>query len=370
MKIALVCDWYRPRLGGIERHLEQLAARLASAGHDVTVITPTRGSVDADGAVRVIRLRGALLPWIGLAWTPALYRRLGAVLREGGFEVVHAHASMISPTAYAALYHAKAAVLPAVLTLHSIWGGFRRIGAVLDGALGWTRWPVVFSAVSARAAGDLQVLLPASARVAILPNAIDPNNWRAMSTALEGDVVKIACVMRLAPRKRGGALLAAVKKVCGRLPAGLRVLVTIAGDGPERRKLERRARRLGLDDTVCFLGAIDTNGVKALLANSHVFVLPTELEAFGLAALEARAAGIPVVAMRAGGVGEWLKNGTEGLLANDDAGLAEAILRLATEPALRRTIADHNRATPVAFTWERTLTAHLEVYERAKGLIG
>lgn len=370
LRLALVCDWYRPRLGGIERHLEQLAAQLAAAGHDVTVLTPTPGPEAADGPVRVHRLRGALLPWIGLAWTPGAYRRLGAVLREGRFDVVHVHASMISPTAYAALYHAQAAGLPAVLTGHSIWGGFRQVAAGLDRVAGWTLWPVVFSSVSARAARDLQGLLPKETTVEILPNAIVPDEWRIEARPEEGGgSVKIACVMRLAPRKRGAALLRAVHAVCGRLPAGVRIRVEIAGDGPERGKLRRLARRLGLDECVRFLGAVDAAGVKTLLAESQVFVLPTELEAFGLAALEARAAGLPVIAMRAGGVGEWLADGKEGLLADDDVGLADCIYRLVTDGALRRTITEHNRTVPVAFTWERTLAAHLEVYARARALI-
>lgn len=368
LRLALVCDWYRPRLGGIERHLEQLAAQLAEAGHDVTVITPTRGEIVNSGPVRVHRLRAALLPWIKLAWTPAAYRRLGEAIREGRFDVVHAHASMISPMAYAAVYHAQAAGLPAVLTLHSIWGGFRRVGALLDRVMKWTRWPVIFSAVSARAARDLQALLPKGKTVESLPNAIVPDEWR-VAVAPFGDTVNVACVMRLAPRKRGSALLIAVREVRRQLPPGLQLKFRIAGDGPERGKLEWWARRLGVDDCIQFVGATDTEGVKALLATSHFFVLPTELEAFGLAALEARAAGLPIVAMRSGGVGEWLENEKEGLLADDDAGLANCILRLATDPVLRQTMADHNRSTPVAFTWERTLRAHLDVYARAKGLI-
>ena len=369
MKIALVCDWYRPRLGGIERHLEQLAGRLAAAGHDVTVITPTPGpaasaaSGEYSGGVRVVRLRGWLLPWAQLAWTPACFRRLGAALRAGQFDVVHAHSSLISPTAYAALYHAKCAGLPAVHTVHSIWGGFRHAFAALDFPAGWTRWPVVFSAVSARVARDLAPLLGAT-RVQLLPNAIEPAEWR-FATRPPTDEVVIASVMRLAPRKRGAALLAAIRCVKDQLPAGARVRWRIAGDGPERRQLERLARRLGIASEVEFLGAIEPAGVKELLATSHVFALPAELEAFGIAALEARTAGLPVVALRAGGVGEWLADGREGLLAEDDAAFAGHLLRLVTDAKLRGRIAAHNRDTPVAFTWERSIAAHLALYALA-----
>lgn len=364
MRIALVCDWYRPRVGGIELHLEQLAAQLAAAGHEVTVITPTPGPAEPAGAVRVHRVRGWLLPWIRLAWTPATFRRLGAALRDGRFDVVHLHSSLISPAAYVALRQAQAAGLPAVLTVHSIWGGFHRMFAALDAVAHWTRWPVTFSAVSARVAHDMRPVL-GGRPVAILPNAVLPARWRT-DPAPPADRINIACVMRLAPRKRGTALLAAAQAVRGQLPAGARVRFQIAGDGPERRRLERRARQLGVDDIVEFLGAVAPARLPALYATSHFFVLPAELEAFGLAALEARAAGLPVVAMRAGGVGEWLADGVEGLLADNDAEFARHILRLATDAELRANLAAHNRAVPVAFTWERSLAAHLALYAQAR----
>jgi len=366
VRIALVCDWYRPRVGGIEVHLEHLAGQLAAAGHQVTVITPTRGRSDEHGPVRVHRLRGWLLPWIGLAWTPLTFRRLGAVLRAGQFDVVHAHSSLISPTAYAALWQARANGLPAVLTVHSIWGGFERMFAALNGVFGWTRWPVVFSAVSEHAARDMRPLLRFRP-VHILPNALVLKDW-IVAPNLPANGINIACVMRLAPRKRGAALLRALQVVRAQLPAGVGLHCQIAGDGPERRRLEAQAGQLGLTDCVRFHGAVDSGRVKALLAESHFFVLPTVLEAFGLAALEARAAGLPVVAMRASGVGEWLKDGVEGLLADDDADLARCILRLASDRTLLADMTAHNRRTPVTFTWDRAVTAHLALYAQARQL--
>ncbi|MEY2878594.1 MAG: hypothetical protein RLZZ15_974, partial [Verrucomicrobiota bacterium] len=211
MKIALVCDWYRPRIGGIELHLEQLARRLTAAGHEVTVITPTGGEAGPVAGVRLVRLRGGLLPCVGLMWTPAAFRRLGAALRAEAWDVVHVHGSLISPTACAALYHAQAAGRPAALTVHSVWGGYRRIFSALDFFSGWTRWPVAFSAVSDRAAGDLRAVLGA-VPVRLLPNAIESGEWRGAANPPTDHVV-IACVMRLAPRKRGGALLRAARAV-------------------------------------------------------------------------------------------------------------------------------------------------------------
>jgi glycosyltransferase involved in cell wall biosynthesis len=363
MKIALVCDWYWPRLGGMERHLEQLAAHLVAAGHQVTVLTPSPGAL-ARGGECVMALPGWRLPGIPLAWTPVTFARLGRELRAGGFDIVHTHGSVISPTAYAGLYHAQAARLPAVHTMHSIWDGFRRGFAALDSVTKWTRWPVTFSAVSARVARDLQWFLP-DRPVALLPNAVNGAEWR-VTPQPSADEFAIVSVMRLAPRKRGAALLATARELRARLPGGRRIRWHVAGDGPERGRLERQARRLGVADIVEFHGALAPVAVKALLATSHVFALPAKLEAFGIAALEARAAGLPVVAMRESGVSEWLEHGREGLLAADDGEFAQHLLRLATDAELRGNLADHNRAHPSSFTWERSLAAHLALYAQAR----
>jgi glycosyltransferase involved in cell wall biosynthesis len=367
MKIALVCDWYLPRVGGIERQLTLLARHLALAGHDVTVITPTRGAGDQQDGVRLVRVPAPLLPKIGLIWTPAGFRALAAALRAGNFDVVHAHASIISPAACAAIYLGPKLGLPAAITVHSIWGRYRHLFDVLERGARWSRWPVAFSAVSERVASEIRPFV-SPRKIEILPNAIAPGEWRLVPQPPAG-FVNIACVMRLAPRKRGAALLRALRAALDRLPAGVRVRLQIAGAGPERGRLERLRHRLGLGENVDFLGVLDAAGVKALLARSHFLVLPTTAESFGIAVLEARTAGLPVIAMRESGVTEFIEHEREGLLADDDRDLARQIVRLCVDPALRDAIARHNQRFPVALTWERSIALHLALYRRAGELL-
>ncbi len=365
MKIALVSDWYLPRLGGIERHLADLAAHLAAAGNEVTVITPMDGAC-AESPVRLQQVPAQMLPGVRVCWAPSAFRRLGRTLREGDFDVVHVHTSIVSPAAFAALYHAQRAGLPALATNHSILGRSAPIFRQLDRWFHWRDWPITFSGVSERVADELRALV-APRPVYVLPNAIDLAAW-CLPARAPADVVNFACVMRLVPRKRGTALLRAFRNALSALPRGCRARLRIAGDGPERAKLERLARSLGLQNAVEFLGALTPSAVKYLLSTSHAFVLPSRLEAFGIAALEARAAGLPVIAMSDSGVREFVVDGVDGLLASDDHALAQHMMRLCVDPALRKRIAEHNRVTPVAFTWDRAIAAHLELYERAREL--
>jgi glycosyltransferase involved in cell wall biosynthesis len=129
-----------------------------------------------------------------------------------------------------------------------------------------------------------------------------------------------------------------------------RIEATIIGDGPQRALVERTARRLGID--VTFTGRLDGSGIREVFARSDAFVQASVRESFGIAALEARAAGLPVIARAQAGTAEFIRDGIEGLLAVDDASLASAIALLARDPGLGERLAAHNVSAPVEQTWD------------------
>ncbi len=125
------------------------------------------------------------------------------------------------------------------------------------------------------------------------------------------------------------------------------------------RHLAVAADRLGRDAREVHPGTD-----QGLLAEADVFVAPAPRESFGLAALEARAAGVPVVARSQSGVADFVSPGKEGLLGRTFDELAGAVARLAGNPALRGAIAEHNRSTsPVRCSWPVVL----EGFERCYG---
>jgi glycosyltransferase involved in cell wall biosynthesis len=169
--------------------------------------------------------------------------------------------------------------------------------------------------------------------------------------------------MRLARRKRPMPLLRMFDGVRRAVDGPVRL--TVVGDGPLRTGFERRVRRAGLEDLVTVTGRVEPVEVHRALAESDVYVAPAVLESFGLAALEARSVGLPVVGHAASGMADFIDHGVDGLLCVDDRAMVDALVDLVVSPALRRRIAEHNRMVSPGMTWEHTLRCHEAVYARA-----
>ena len=118
-----------------------------------------------------------------------------------------------------------------------------------------------------------------------------------------------------------------VVRVFARIRRAMPATLVMIGDGPERMDAENEARDLAVTDDVRFLGRLDS--VASLLQASDLFILPSQTESFGLAALEAMACGSPVVASRAGGLPEVIDDGVNGIL--EPVGSVEAMGRRAVE---------------------------------------
>lgn len=360
MKIAHVTDFYLPRLGGIETQVAELAGRQAQAGHTVHVLTSSPGPDDGVA----VRLSG------DLRWPHALHplaTRAGIhAIALGAYDVVHAHVGVGSPLAFFGARAAVRAGTPTVVTVHSLWYGVRPVMQAFDAWGRWSRLPIAWTAVSQAAAEPVRRLIPAERPIHVIPNGIDQHYWRHPNRVATPDRhVVLASVMRLSVRKRPMPLLHMFRHARERLgrDAGLRL--NLAGDGPLGRRIAGYVRRHGLADVVNVHGRLDRDQVREMLARSSVYVAPANLESFGIAALEARCAGLPVVAQASGGVGEFIGDGREGVLCAGDHEMVDAIVRLVRDEGLREQIAAHNRTSPCPVSWEAVLERTEAVYREA-----
>ncbi|MBI4539900.1 MAG: glycosyltransferase family 4 protein [Gemmatimonadetes bacterium] len=362
-KIALVSEHYLPRFGGIELHVHDLALQLRRAGHSIRVITTFPGPERID-SIHVHRFRVPLFPIWKVAYTPRGILALEDLLRRERFDVVHGHYSVFSPAVACAAYVAQRTGMATVLTFHSVLRGYIPAFSLMNRWFRWSAWPVAFSAVSELAAADVRRLV-GGRRVHVLPNGVDPDFWAVRSEPRADREVRVVAVMRLTPRKRPRALLEMIARVRELVPSEPPLRVHLIGDGPERPAVERLIARLGLADVVELAGRQTRAAIREAYARADVFVLPSVEESFGIAALEARCAGLPVVAMAVGSIGEFIRHGEEGLLARSDAEIVTSLARLVRDAELRASMALRNRGRPPPYSWDDVLAEHLRVYEQA-----
>lgn len=348
MKILHVSDVYLPRLGGLELHVRDLARHQRLQGDDATVVTTTAGPSEQ----AVVRLGAG--------------RRsadLAQLLAHQQPDVVHAHSSIISPLAWAATRAAARAGVPAVLTMHSIWprgGSGRALGTVLRAVPVGTTW----TAVSTVAADLLAPAVPGG-RVGVLSNGIDPRGW-ALDRPDEAERPPvIVSVMRTAPRKRPLALLGVLEAVRGQVPAGQQLQAFLVGAGPLDARIRRRVDRSGLSRWVTVTGRLDRSDVLRVLARADLYLAPARQESFGIAALEARCAGLPVVGMTGTGLSDFVRHGVDGYLVGSDEEMASCVAALVRDP-VALAAARRRASGPVAgFDWPTVLRQHRSVYEAA-----
>ena len=175
--------------------------------------------------------------------------------------------------------------------------------------------------------------------------------------------LRLVTAMRLAARKRPRALVELVVRA-ERLAGRGSFSLTILGEGPDRRRVESYLAGEGID-WVSLPGRVPRDELRARYAAADVYVSPSALESFGIAALEARTTGLPVVGRSGSGIGEFVTHGEGGLIVPDDAAMAGALAGLAADrervAAMRRWNLDHSPEQD----WPRVAALAVTEYERA-----
>ena len=358
MRIAHVSDCYAPRTGGIETQVAALAQHQLRAGHDIRVITATGGdqSVFAgrDQVDGVDVDRAAVRVPFELPIHPRTSHVVRDLLEGNRPDIVHVHLGAVSPFAWGSIRAATALKLPVLVTVHSIWGPLSRGGYSVSDR--WARANHVrFSAVSRVAADLVAAAMPEVGEVFVVPNGIDPEPWRTVSPIPgAGESLRVVSVLRMAPRKRALPLMRILRDAQHALSGTGSVHATVIGDGPNRTRVEGWARRHA-PGLVEFTGRLDRQGIIEVFSRSDVFVQPSVRESFGIAALEARTAGLPLVVRSQTGSTQFVQAGVNGLVVSDDAGAVAGLVRLARDRELLSRIALNNRSVPPHEVWPNVL---------------
>lgn len=361
-------------VSGSERHLLALLPAVALRRLEVAVVVLTApGGVAFVDALGTVGLDVTSIP-AGGDLNPVMVWRLRRQLLRYQPDIVHTH--LIHADLYGQLA-ARVVGVPGVSSVHSAHEFYRRqpycSAARLAGHL--ARRIIAISDHVAHVLAEARVV-PWS-RIRVVHYGIDSEGWsvadddvaqerRSLGVAPGNIVVGIAS--RLVCGKGHEVLLRAFAKAARR-EVGLQLL--IAGDGPNRPQVEAVARSEGISDRVSFLGYRDR--MERFMAACDIVVFPTQPElgeGFGLAALEAMAAGKPVVATRVASLPEVVADGVSGVLVEpgDIDGLGDALVRLAVDDRLRSRLGEAGRHRALElFSLEAMVDRTVAVYEEVLG---
>lgn len=229
---------------------------------------------------------------------------------------------------------------------------------------------VVANCAAARGILLAEGLAPAS--IAVIPNGVDrprhasagllsiAANQRSLPAVAAEQRRRVITVANLRPEKNHETLIAAADLLSAHFPD---VEFQIVGDGPRRSELEALVRSRRLDDRVSFLG--HREDVGRLLSEASIFALPSRSEAFPNGAIEAMAAGLPVVASAVGGLLDLIEHGRTGLLVEpgNPTALADALRQLLTNQTAAARIGEHARAhVQQRYSFERMVKAFEDLY--------
>lgn len=364
MHIVQLANFYGPRSGGLRTAVHHLGAGYAARGHEVTLVVPGpgRSTTDLPGGVRRIALPAPAVPATGgyRLLDPVRVRRLLADLRPDHIEVSD-RVTLRGLGRWAARAGVSSAFISHERTdrlldqLKVPPASARRAADRLNARLVREFDVVVCATAFAQAEFD-RIGAPVH-RVpfgvdltTFHPTRHDPALRRDLAPAPELLMVHCGRLSREKHAERSIDTVAALHA------SGVRARLVVAGDGPLRGMLARRARRL----PVTFLGFLAHRGdVARLLATADVSLAPGPHETFGLAALEALACGTPVVVSRSSALSEIVSPGCGRAVTDDASAFAAAVRHMMTgSPSRRRRAA---RARAEQFDWPSSVDRMLDV---------
>jgi L-malate glycosyltransferase len=201
--------------------------------------------------------------------------------------------------------------------------------------------------------------------IEVIPNFVDPNrfhrNGRTIGQLVEPGEKLLCHVSNFRPVKRVLDVVKVFERVLRKVPAKLLMI----GDGPERSKAEAYCREHGLTANVLFFGHLPN--LEDVLGSCDLFLLPSEYESFGMAALEALASQVPVIATDSGGLPEVIEDGEAGYLlpVGDVDGMAQRAIEILSDEALQQKMGERGRHLATErFAIDRVIPRYIALYER------
>jgi glycosyltransferase involved in cell wall biosynthesis len=360
----------------VVRSIESFVGELRRQGHHASIFAPAyRGYIDTDrDVIRFPSVRAPGVPDFPLAIP--LAARFIARLRRRRLTVVHTHSPFMMGRA--GEYAARRLRIPLIFTHHTMYTEYVHYVPILSQQFSRevvTRYTVRYCNRCALVISPsfavkswlesigvhrpIEVLATAGLELDRY-NRLDPS-WVRITYGIPSDAPLVITVGRLAREKRFDVLLAAFAEAA----RGTSARLLVVGGGPQEAELQTIAGQLGVRAQVVFSGALPHARVLECYAAADLFAFASPTETQGLVVVEAMAAGLPVIAVRAGGVAEVVYDGETGRLVPLDAhALAEAIRHALGDAEFRRACGAAGRSAAHAYAIETIVERLVMLYQR------
>ena len=366
MRIALVCPYFPPNVGGVETYVYELAKRLQS-DHTVYVFACGRGMTETYDGVKVFRLRAIDMQNLPLHLKIPYPVPLSLMfkLAKLNVDVIHIHGHAFA-TSFGAAFASQLAHRPLVLTIHDIGIAYqdyfliRGVRPILDSIL----VDYVFGQADAVIAqNDVTydyALRFKPKKIVIISSGVDCDKFKPRG---EGEYVTFVAA-RLVPQKGGEIFIRAIPRVLEEIRDGKFMVV---GDGLQRSFLEELSVDLGVRDYVDFVGSIPYGEIAAYLSQAKIVVFPSEIPT-GLALLEVAAMRKPIITTRNKWAEDTLGNSPLFVPMHSPEETAKAIIHLLRNPDERAKIARsaYEKVTSER-SWDTVAAKHLDLYNQVVG---
>ena len=378
----MVCDFFYPRLGGVEMHIWSLSQSLLRLGHKVIVVTHQykgrSGVRYMTNGLKVYYLPIAefedLVPGLKVDGVTVisfhnllpLFRNI--LIREQ-ISIVHAHQSC-SPLTHEALLHAQTMGYTTLYTDHSLFGLNDLAAINLNKTLKFTLTNVDHAICVSHTCKENLVLRASlrASRVSVIPNAVDAVIFTPdlrVRNSLHPDVINVVIICRLVYRKGVDLLVDIIPEVCRQVS---HVNFIIGGDGPKGLLLEEMVEKYQLYNRVEMLGQLTHAQVRETLVRGHIFLNCSLTESFCIAILEAASCGLFVVTTSVGGIPEVLPNDMVKLADKSSAeSLTNALL--SSLPLVKRVDPmEYHRRVKSMYHWKDVAERTVRLYDKLSKL--
>lgn len=340
MKIGVFTDSFRPYTSGVVRSIELFSREFTSRGHEVYIFGPDYPLLHLpkeEGVFRFISVPAPTMPEFSLPIPISV--QLGSTIKKLKLDIIHSHSPFLLGSMGARA--ARKFRLPLVFTFHTLYDQYVHYFPFVGNASKnlvqniardfCNRCNTVIG--PSRLVGNYLDRIGVKSPVVIIPTGIDldefknvNSNWLRENYNIPNDKKVLLFVGRLGKEKNIAFLLKAFQIVEKRFP---QVVLVLVGKGPQENYLRRLINKMGLKDKVLFTGVLPRNKIVHCYASADLFVFPSVTETQGLVIGEAKAVGLPVVAIRAYGPAEMVDNGEDGLLTDLSVNsFAESALQL------------------------------------------